>query len=187
MITCIRDVRLAKGLTLAEVAARCDPATTAQTIGRLETGMRTVSIGWLNRIATALGTTAAELVKLPDQVDLPVVALLGRQGARAPTRPLVALAPPVTPGLVAIKVEEGIGEYRTGDMLWCERLAAADYATALNRDVLVPRPAGRFAIGRMIAREPGRVLLLPLTPGGRQMVVNDPPWIAVATRLVRSL
>ena len=187
MITCIRDVRLAKGLTLAEVAARCDPATTAQTIGRLETGTRTVSVGWLNRIAAALGVAAADLVRLPDQVDLPVVALLGREGARAPTKKLVALAPPITPGLVAIKVEEGVGEYRAGDVLWCERVGPDAHANALNRDVLVPRPAGRFAIGRMIAREPGRVLLLPLTPGGRQMVVNDPPWIAVAPRLVRGL
>ena len=40
MITAIRDLRRAKGLTLAQVAARCEPATTAQTIGRLETGTR---------------------------------------------------------------------------------------------------------------------------------------------------
>ena len=55
MITAIREIRRAKGLTLADVAARCRPATTAQTIGRLETGTRTVSVGWLNRIAAALG------------------------------------------------------------------------------------------------------------------------------------
>ena len=30
----IRDVRRAKGLTLADVAMRCNPPTTAQTIGR---------------------------------------------------------------------------------------------------------------------------------------------------------
>ena len=40
----IRDVRKAKGLTLADVAARCKPATTAQTIGRLETGTRVLSL-----------------------------------------------------------------------------------------------------------------------------------------------
>ena len=54
MITAIREIRRARGLTLEEVAARCDPPTTAQTIGRLETGTRTVSIKWLNRIAAAL-------------------------------------------------------------------------------------------------------------------------------------
>lgn len=45
MITRIRDVRKAKDMTLAEVAAACVPPTTAQTIGRLETGTRTVSVG----------------------------------------------------------------------------------------------------------------------------------------------
>ncbi|HKX36332.1 MAG TPA: helix-turn-helix transcriptional regulator, partial [Rhizorhapis sp.] len=45
MITCIREIRKAKGLTLEDVAQRCDPPTTAQTIGRLETGTRTVSVG----------------------------------------------------------------------------------------------------------------------------------------------
>ena len=65
MITRIRDVRRAKGLTLEQVGALCDPPTTAQTIGRLETGTRTVSVNWLNRIAAALGVTSAELVDLP--------------------------------------------------------------------------------------------------------------------------
>jgi len=50
MITRIRAVRKAKGLTLEQVGALCDPPTTAQTIGRLETGTRTVSVKWLNRI-----------------------------------------------------------------------------------------------------------------------------------------
>ena len=65
MITRIRDVRRAKKLTLQDVAARCDPPTTPQTIGRLETGTRTVSVGWLNRIARALGVEDADLVTLP--------------------------------------------------------------------------------------------------------------------------
>ena len=76
MITAIREVRRAKGLTLEEVAQRCDPPTTAQTIGRLETGTRTVSVVWLNRIAAALGVDAADLVRLPDRPDIPVAASL---------------------------------------------------------------------------------------------------------------
>ena len=54
MLTRIRDVRKARGLTLADVAAACDPPTTPQTIGRLETGMRQLSLTWMNRIAAAL-------------------------------------------------------------------------------------------------------------------------------------
>ena len=54
MINRIRDIRREKQLTLADVAARCQPPTTAQTIGRLETGMRNLSLVWMNRIAAAL-------------------------------------------------------------------------------------------------------------------------------------
>ena len=86
MITRIREVRKAKGLTLEQVGALCDPPTTAQTIGRLETGTRTVSVNWLNRIALALGVTSAELVALPGHSEIAVAALLGPDGVRAPGR-----------------------------------------------------------------------------------------------------
>ncbi|HET8613708.1 MAG TPA: helix-turn-helix transcriptional regulator [Sphingomonas sp.] len=187
MITRIRDVRRAKGLTLAEVAARCEPPTTAQTIGRLETGTRTVSVGWLNRIARALGVEAADLVALPDTPDLPVVAILGAGGASAPRRSQVAVPPRPGPGALALTVETGVGDYRAGDTIWLERLAPEDFPRALNRDVLAPRPAGRFLFGRLIGRDPAKLHILPLAGGGRQQVLNDPPWIAVATRLVRPL
>ncbi len=191
MITAIREIRKARRLTLAEVAARCDPPTTAQTIGRLETGTRTVSVGWLNRIADALGVEAGDLVSLPERADLPVAALLDAGGAEAPRSP-TALAPPHPfPGAIAVQVRGGVGDYRAGDEIWCERIAPEGYAAALNRDVLVPRPAGRFLFGRLIGREgagqAGRLQLLPLGAGGRQKIVSDPPWIAVAVRLVREL
>ncbi len=86
MITRIREVRRARKMTLQDVADRCDPPTTPQTIGRLETGTRTVSVGWLNRIAGALGVEAADLVTLPDREDIPVAATLDHDGAHAPRR-----------------------------------------------------------------------------------------------------
>ena len=187
MITAIREVRRAKGLTLEEVGKRCSPPTTAQTIGRLETGTRTVSVGWLNRIAAALGVEAADLVKLPERPDLAVAALVGPEGARAPRREAVVIAPQPAPELIAVIVEASVGDYRAGDELWCERLAPERFATALNRDVLVPRPAGRFAFGRLLGREEGKVHLLPLGAGARQQVYADPPWIARTVRLVRAL
>jgi len=187
MITAIREVRRAKRLTLEEVARRCDPPTTAQTIGRLETGMRTVSVGWLNRIAAALGVEAGDLVTLPDRPDVPVAAILGAGGAEAPRKPAVALPPALAPGLVAVTVSASVGEYRAGDVIWCARLAPEGFAGALNRDVLVPRPAGRFVFGRLIGREEGRLQILPPGPGARQQVVGDPPWIARAETLIRGL
>ena len=52
-----------KDSELKEVAARCKPATTAQTIGRLETGTRNLSLVWMNRIAAALGVDPELLVR----------------------------------------------------------------------------------------------------------------------------
>jgi len=187
MITAIREVRRAKGLTLDDVARRCVPPTTAQTIGRLETGMRTVSVGWLNRIAAALGVDAADLVSLPDRPEVAVAALLDGTGAQAPRREAHIAPPRAAPGMVAVSVTGGIGDYRSGDEIWCDRLAPEAYGGALNRDVLVPRPAGRYLFGRLIGREDGKLHLLPLGAGGRQQVVADPPWIACAARLIRSL
>ena len=185
MHTRIRDVRKQRGLTLAEVAGRCRPATTAQTIGRLETGMRTVSVGWLNRIAAALGVPPSELVTLPDRTDVPVVAVLGTQGAFAPPDASV-LAPPV-PGAddVALRVEASQGEYRAGDIVWLTRVAPDRFSEALNRDVLVPRGAGRFAFGRLLAAEGSKLHLLPLSPGARQIVVAEAAWIGVVRTLMR--
>lgn len=187
MITAIREVRRAKGLTLDDVARRCVPPTTAQTIGRLETGTRTVSVGWLNRIADALGVAAADLVKLPERADLPVAAIVGADGAHAPTRPQTAIPPQPAAGMVAVQVAQSTGDYRAGDTLWCDRLAPDDFPRALNRDVLVPRPAGRFLFGRMIGRDGDKLHLLPPGAGARQQIVAAPPWIACAAQLVRAL
>jgi transcriptional regulator with XRE-family HTH domain len=188
MITRIRDVRRAKKLTLQDVADRCDPPTTPQTIGRLETGTRTVSVGWLNRIARALGVESADLVEFAEREDdVPLAAVLGHEGARAPRRAGVVLPPRPEPETIAVAVESGIGDYRSGDEIWCLRLAPERFGRAINRDVLVPRPAGRFLFGRLIGREEGKLHLLPLGGGHRQLVIGDPPWMAMAARLVRNL
>ena len=187
MITRIREVRRARGMTLDDVARACEPPTTAQTIGRLETGTRTVSVGWLNRIAKALGVDAQDLVQGGETSDLKVAAVLGPGGAVAPRRAAIVVPPRVEEGEVAVTVAASVGDYRSGDEIWCEALAPADYARALNRDVLVPRPAGRFMFGRLINRDEEKLQILPLEAGGRQQVVANPPWLGVATRLVRSL
>jgi transcriptional regulator with XRE-family HTH domain len=185
MLTRIRDVRKARGLTLADVAAACDPPTTPQTIGRLETGMRTVSIDWLERIATAMDVPASALVALRDRADVPVAALIGVGGADAPERPRTLVPPQPQADLIGLVVEMAQGDYRSGDELWAQRLEPAHFSRAINRDVLAPRPAGRFAFGRLIAVEGSRIQLLPTTPGARQQVLADVPWLAMVTLLVR--
>lgn len=183
----IRDVRRAKGLTLADVAARCKPATTAQTIGRLETGMRVLSLIWINRIADALGVDSSDLVALPDQQYLPVAAVLEDDGTHAPTKPERMMVPNIGGSMIGMRVAATSGEYRRGDELWMEQLQPDAFSSALNLDVLVPRPGGRFIFGRLLGRDDGKLHILPLESGARQQVVTDPAWIAKAVRLVRAL
>ena len=187
MITRIREVRRARGMTLDDVARRCDPPTTPQTIGRLETGTRTVSVGWLNRIARALGVEAQDLVEGGEAAELKVAAIVGPGGAIAPKKSAIVVPPHVGDGQVAVLVAASIGDYRSGDEIWCDTLAPADYARALNRDVLIPRPAGRFTFGRLINRDEEKLQILPLEAGARQQIVANPPWLGVAMKLVRSL
>ncbi|MBA3525396.1 MAG: helix-turn-helix domain-containing protein [Pseudomonadota bacterium] len=188
MITRIRDVRRARKMTLDDVARACDPPTTPQTIGRLETGARTVSVGWLNRIAKALRVDASDLVEGDgEHRELAVAAVLGANGAVAPKRTAIVVPPRAADGHMAVTVAASAGDYRAGDEIWCETLQPDAFQRALNRDVLVPRPAGRFLFGRLIGREGNKLHLLPPGAGARQTVVTDPPWIAMAVRLIRSL
>jgi transcriptional regulator with XRE-family HTH domain len=195
VITKIREVRRARGVTLDDVARACEPPTTPQTIGRLETGTRTVSVGWLNRIANALGVDAADLVESGgEKMDVPVAAIVGASGANAPRRTAIVVPPRPKTGNVAVTISASIGDYRAGDEVWCETLQPEEFGRALNRDVLVPRPAGRFLFGRLLGREEphqgeasGKLHLLPLGSGMRQQVVANAPWIAMATKLMRSL
>jgi hypothetical protein len=174
-------------MTLDDVARRCKPPTTPQTVGRLETGMRTVSVGWLNRIAEALGVEAQDLVKGGDSAELKVAAILGPGGATAPRKAAIVVPPRPENSQIGLVVAGSVGDYRAGDELWCDVLQPGDYAQALNRDVLVPRPAGRFLFGRLINRDDEKLQILPLEAGGRQQIVSNPSWLAVVTRLVRSL
>lgn len=187
MINSIRSVRKAKGLTLEDVALRCDPPTTPQTIGRLETGTRTLSIDWLNRIADALEVSPADLVRMPEEEEHFITALLTPDGARAPTKPEQLPPAPSNADMVTMRVTGSTGDYRAGDEIWCTQVDLDDLARALNRDVLVPRPAGRFLFGRLIFIDGEMLHILPPGSGHRQQVVTNPQWLAVANRLVRNL
>lgn len=190
MINRIRDIRREKQLTLADVAERCVPPTTAQTIGRLETGMRNLSLAWMNRIAAALEIDPELLVRGTETGQPSYIARLTETGAEALPAPREAILPTALGGegaLVALAIEVGAGEYRAGDQVWLRQLGAEHHARLLNRDVLAPRAGGRFAFGRMIDRHEGRIAILPPGAGTRQIVIDNPAWIAVAEMLVRPL
>lgn len=190
MINRIRDIRKSKGLTLAGLAEACDPPTTPQTIGRLETGMRNLSLKWMERIAAALDVDPEMIVRSEDTPVAMVVAQLKSGGPEALTKPREAMLPSDIAGegaLSVLSVAESVGEFRPGDLLWLRQLPPAEAGHAINRDVLVPRPGGRFAFGRLIDRQGDLVGILPPGSGQKQQVVDNPPWIAVAEMLVRKL
>nr|WP_137676057.1 helix-turn-helix transcriptional regulator [Parerythrobacter lutipelagi] len=194
MINRIRDLRKAKGWTLADLAEACTPPTTPQTIGRLETGMRNLSLRWMEKIALALDVDAETLVRSEASSHPKVVARLTEAGAEALAKQADAVLPTELGGeapLMALAVESGMGEYRAGDQLWLRQIDPADgngtINRAINRDVLVPRPGGRFAFGRLIDRQGTLVGILPPGMGQKQQVVDNPPWIGVAEMLVRKL
>ena len=192
MLNRIRDIRKAKGMTLADLAAACNPPTTAQTIGRLETGMRQLSLRWMDKIAAALEVDPASLMRADSEETARIVAELAAAGPQALATPREALLPSELaaadgPPALVLAVAESVGEYRPGDLVWLRQLDPADTGSAINRDCLVPRPGGRFAFGRLIDRRGTLVGLLPPGAGQKQVVVDNPPWIAVAMMLVRPL
>jgi transcriptional regulator with XRE-family HTH domain len=65
----IREWRKARGMNLAELAARV--GTTATQLSRMETGERPVTIEWLQRIARPLRISAGELLHPDDNPMLP--------------------------------------------------------------------------------------------------------------------
>lgn len=190
MINRIRDIRKEKSMTLADVAAACTPPTTAQTIGRLETGMRNLSLVWMNRIAAALEVAPEMLVRSDATQQPQVVARLTDAGAEALAATRDAILPTELESgaiLVCLAIETSAGEYRAGDQLWLRQLQLEDAHRAINRDVLVPRKGGRFAFGRLIDRQANLVGVLPPGSGQRQIVVDNPAWLGVAEMLVRKL
>lgn len=190
MINRIRDIRKQKGLTLSEVAQACNPPTTAQTIGRLETGMRNLSLAWMNRIGAALGVDPELLVKGDERPAPQIIARLTDHGAEGLSRPRDAILPTeLNEGepLMCLVIEAPQGEYRSGDQLWMRQVQLDEAQRIINRDVLAPRSGGRFAFGRLIDRQGNMIALLPPGAGQRQIVIDRPAWLAVAEMLVRKL
>ncbi|WP_432200739.1 helix-turn-helix domain-containing protein [Erythrobacter sp. W53] len=190
MINRIRTIRKEKGWTLADLAEACDPVTTPQTIGRLETGTRTLSLKWMERLGAALEVDPELLVRSEEKATAQIVATLDQDGPEALAAPRDALlATDLTQGgpLMVLEVSYPQGEYRPGDQLWLRQLDPEDAHKAINRDVLVPKKAGRFAFGRLIDRQEGLVGLLPPGHGQKQEIIAEPAWIAVAEMLIRRL
>ncbi|MCG2839772.1 helix-turn-helix transcriptional regulator [Sandaracinobacter sp. RS1-74] len=186
MTSRLREIRKARGLTLADVAARCEPPTTAVTIGRLETGTRQLTVPWIERLSRALDVEPRELIAQEGDSRVPVAAQLTAEGAQSLSTPLALHPPAPAPGAIGLVIRDSQGDYRAGDQLWLEQLPPPRFAEAVNTDILVPRSVGRFTFGRLVASEGSKLHILPSRPGSRQTVVADAPWIARLSQLIRN-
>jgi len=185
----LREIRKAKGLTLQEVAERIRPEpTTAQTIGRLETGVRTLTLDWVHRIADAMQVDPAELISLPQGGDIPIDGAVSASGHVADRQEGILTLRLLARDPVAVRIADNMGQYRAGDVVICERLAPEDLRRAAGSDCLVTNADGRRHFGKVI---PGRaaddIILAPLTPTGSLRYNVRIVMAAPAIALMRSL
>lgn len=184
----IREIRKSKKLRLSDVAARIKPTpTTAQTIGRLETGARSLTVEWINRIADALEVDPSELVTAPDQPDCPLVGVLIENGHIAHT-PLEMIDLRLSAkDAIAVRIEAAITGYSVGDILICDRLGQEDFKDADGSDALVELENGDSIFGRILIEEDGKITLATPAPNTRVLRHLSIRSIAKTVMLLRHL
>jgi DNA-binding XRE family transcriptional regulator len=183
----IREIRRAKGLTLQAVADRI--GTTAQTIGRLETGMRTLSIDWVERIANALETDPGELLSLPEGGDVGVTGAVGADGhveARLALGTVALRLAAHHP--LAIRMDINLGQYQVGDHIICDRLSDDKWDAAYGRDCLICLNDESCYFAKILeGSKAGTLTLVPIGTAGSVITDTDAQYLAPAVMLVRDL
>src|SRR5690606_11675320 len=112
MKTRIRDMRRQRGMTLQQLAESIRPEpTTPQTIGPLETGIRTVSLDWLTRIAEALDCHVSDLLELPERPEIPLLGQVGGQGVVSACDAGMVDVSPAALNPVAVRMAAPAGPY----------------------------------------------------------------------------
>ena len=185
----IRQMRRRRGLTLKQVADAIRPEpTTPQTIGRLEKGVRTVSIDWLTKIAEVLDCHVADLIESPAGGDIPLI------GGALPDGHVHVVADtgidlrPAAHNPVAVRIPEAAGPYRSGDIVICNQTDGPEIAAGLGRDCVVRTAQGETLFGRLtLGRLDGAYTLAPLRAGTAVRYDLTLEWAAAAVMLTRSL
>lgn len=181
MQTKIRELRKQKGLTLQELGERVRPPTTAQTIGRLETGQRKLTLEWLDKIAEALAVTPMELIDLGGDAEIPLVGVLAERGRVAPAGAEALRLSPPGAAPMALKVAAKVYEFEVGDTVVCEPAAAPDFAEALGKECYIVTRSDERLFGRLIrGGAPGRFTVIPASETGA--VLYDVEVVAAARR-----
>lgn len=181
----IREIRKEKNLTLQDVAERA--GTTAQTIGRLETGMRTLSLKWVNRIADALEVEPATLLSLPEQGDIEISCEIGGKGGVAKKNYGTVSLRLLGKQPIALKIKANMGEYRAGDSIICEKHGANKPKNAIGKDCLIELKNGDRTFAKLAnGSKPGTYTLIPIGNSGVLLENCHIAFAAPVVTLVRN-
>jgi len=173
MKTRIREIRSMKGLTLHDLAKKIRPEpTTAQTIGRIETGARKTTLDWLEKIAEALDVHPAELLDYGSDDEIPVAGMVGPGGQVSPSgvETLRLTAPASNP--VAIKIAHAMGDYKVGDTLICDREEAPALDKCIGKTCYVETETGERVLGRLM-RGGGEDEYTVIPPGEGETIIYN--------------
>jgi len=171
----IRQVRLLRGLTQAELAQKV--GTTAATVSRLEKDTMTLSTEWLERFAVALGVHPSELI---EQRDRPAIQMLGKAGRNGRVSGIVDERVTIelpTNDAVAIEIAAHQGCYAAGERVIGERLRGASMSNGVGRDCIVALKDGAVMLARVAGSGP-RFTLVPAEPRGTILYEQEVDWIA---------
>ena len=182
----IREIRKKKGMTLQQVADRCKPEpTTAQTIGRLETGVRTLSVGWIDRIADALGVEAAELLATPGSGDVIIKGAINKNGTMVPLDGVLSMRQNFES--LAVRIDSNQAGYQRGDHIVFRCQKPTKYPSASGKDCLVEDSDGNHYFGKLIHEGNDSYRIMPLVASGKISPAMKPVMLAVAELQVRKL
>lgn len=148
MQTRAREIRKKLRLTLDDVAARMDPPTTIQTIGRLEKGERQMTLDWLYKFAKALDCTVNDLLGL-GSIEVPNRGTLEPTGYLTPAAQEMIHLQISGRNPQAFTVECALSDLLPGDTVICDEVT--DYADSLGRDCLVTTTDGQTVYGKLLA------------------------------------
>jgi len=122
-------------LRLRELAERV--GSTPQTISRLETGNMTLSVDWMQKLATALEIHPTDLLEQPDRQEIPLIGLVESSGSilEGPQGVMELYVPAVNP--VAVRLIASGGPYKAGEILIGDRRKPTEISGFIGRDAIV--------------------------------------------------
>jgi transcriptional regulator with XRE-family HTH domain len=143
MINRIKELREARGWSMAQLSARLTPPTDASQINKLEKGQRELTIAWMNRIAVALGCEPRDLIGY----SVPLIGYIGpgaevhgAEGRLIGGAPEIVEHPPVGGGaLVALRVQGQTmyPRYENGDLIYYYNEPGVRETECLNRECVL--------------------------------------------------